>query len=394
MADTILKTIQTYHDELTKIRQDIHAHPELGFEEVRTSALVAAELERLGYEVTRNVGKTGLVGTLHGEKNTSGRSIGLRADMDALPIVETGDHSYASTKHGVMHACGHDGHTTMLLGAARYLAQTKRFNGTVHLIFQPAEEGQGGAQAMIDDGLFDRFPCDAIFGLHNSPDLTPCKIGVRPGPIMAAVDLYDIHIVGRGGHGAHPYQTKDPVVAASHLVLALQTIVSRNVSALESAVVTVAAIQSGNLQGKNVIPGEARLCGTVRTFREDIQALVIERMERILKGIGETFDMDVTLNYEKKFPATVNTPEYAEFVAEVATELFGEENVFPNYTPSMGSEDFSVMLQERPGAYFRLGQGGIEQGWGLHNASYNFNDDVIPHGSAMFGRLVERFLPL
>ena len=275
----ILESIQGFHNDLINIRQDIHAHPELGFQEVRTSQLVADYLEDLGYEVTRDIGRTGLVGTLTGKKNTSGRSIGLRADMDALPIKETGEHAYKSRNEGVMHACGHDGHTTVLLGAARYLAQSRKFDGTVHLIFQPAEEGAGGAQAMVEDGLFERFPCDAIFGLHNSPDLAPGKIGVRPGPAMAAADRFDISIKGRGGHGAHPYQTLDPVIASAQLILALQSIVSRNVPALESAVVTVAAVQAGNLKAKNVIPGEALLCGTVRTFNEIIQEQVITRMK-------------------------------------------------------------------------------------------------------------------
>src|SRR5690625_1932365 len=390
----IIDQISEFHDELTQIRQDIHAHPELGFEETRTSQLVADQLTALGYEVTRGIGKTGLVGSLNGKQSSSGRSIGLRADMDALPILETGEHPYTSNNKGVMHACGHDGHTTILLGAARYLAQTRNFNGTVHLIFQPAEEGLGGAQAMLDDGLFERFPCDAIFGLHNSPELAPGKIGVCPGPAMASADLYDIHIVGRGGHGAHPYQANDPVIAAAHLITALQTIVSRNVPALESAVVTVASVVAGELRAKNVIPGEARLSGTVRAFKESVQEQVIERMQTILDGIATTFDVDITLDYQKCFPPTVNDVKHAAFVAEVATELFGADRVLPNYTPSMGSEDFSVMLNQRPGAYFRLGQGGAEQGRGLHNASYNFNDEVIPVGSAMFSALVEKFLAL
>lgn len=391
---TIFSSIEQFHAELAQIRQDIHAHPELGFQEVRTSQLVADQLENLGYTVTRGIGKTGLVGTLVGRENSSGRSIGLRADMDALPILETGRHDYTSTHDGVMHACGHDGHTTVLLGAARYLAETRNFNGALHLIFQPAEEGLGGAQAMLDDGLFERFPCDAIFGLHNSPELAPGLIGVRPGPAMAAADEFDIQITGRGGHGAHPYQTKDPIIVAAHLVLALQSIVSRNVPALESAVVTVAVVAAGNIKGKNVIPGGATLGGTVRTFKESIQEQVIARMHKIIDGIAAAFEVDIKLDYRKGFPALVNSAEHAAFVAEVATELFGAERVLPNYPPSMGSEDFSVMLKQRPGAYFRLGQGGAEKGHGLHNASYNFNDAVIPYGSTMFCAIVEKFLPL
>ncbi|HEU0229237.1 MAG TPA: M20 aminoacylase family protein [Burkholderiaceae bacterium] len=393
-AKNIIESIQSFHEELTAIRQDIHAHPELGFQETRTSDLVASALTSLGYQVHRNVGRTGLVGVLHGKKNTSGRGIGLRADMDALPILETGGHGYASTHKGVMHACGHDGHTTVLLGAARYLAETRNFNGTVNLIFQPAEEGLGGAQAMLDDGLFERFPCDSIFGLHNWPGLPPGVIGVCPGPMMAAADLFDIHIEGRGGHGAHAYQTNDPIIIAAQLITALQTIVSRNVPAPDSAVVTVAAVKAGNIEAKNVIPRDALLCGTVRTFSPVVQEQVIARMEQIIAGIASAFNAKIEFKYNKLFPATVNTPEHAALVADVATELFGTDNVVPNLTPSMGSEDFSVMLKQRPGAYFRLGQGGAEKGCVLHSSIFNFNDAVIPTGSAMFCRLVERSLPL
>jgi hippurate hydrolase len=393
-AKNIIDSIRSFHDELTAIRQDIHAHPEIGFTETRTSELVANALTALGYNVHRNVGRTGVVGVLEGKKNTSGKSLGLRADMDALPILETGRHDYASTNQGVMHACGHDGHTTVLLGAARYLAETRNFDGTVNVIFQPAEEGLGGAQAMLDDDLFGRFPCDAIYALHNWPGLPPGVIGVRPGPMMAAADLFDIHVEGRGGHGAHAYQTNDPIIIATQLVGALQTIVSRNVPAPDSAVVTVAAIKAGTLQAMNVIPKDAYLSGTVRTFRPEIQQKVIARMEEIVAGIASAFDARIELNYHKLFPATINTPEHAAMVVDVATELFGAENVVPDLVPSMGSEDFSVMLRQRPGAYFRLGQGGAEEGCVLHSSMFNFNDAVIPAGSAMFCRLVERGMPL
>lgn len=393
-AKSVFESISRFHDELTAIRRDIHAHPELGFQEQRTSTLVANALTALGYEVHRNIGRTGVVGVLEGLRNTSGRAIGLRADMDALPIIERGETEYASRNHGVMHACGHDGHTTVLLGAARYLAETRNFDGKVVLVFQPAEEGLGGAQAMLDDGLFDRFPCDAIYGLHNWPGLPAGVIGVNPGPMMAAADHFDIHIEGRGGHGAHAYQTNDPIVIAAQLITALQTIVSRNVPAPESAVVTVAAVHAGNLQAMNVIPRDARMVGTVRTFNPVIQEQVIQRMQEIVDGIASVFRAKITFNYHKLFPATINTPEHARFVAEVATELFGADKVVPNLTPSMGSEDFSFMLQHRPGAYFRLGQGGAEDGCVLHSAIFDFNDAVIPVGSAMFVRLVERSMPL
>jgi amidohydrolase len=393
-AKSVFEAITRFHGELTALRQDIHAHPELGFQEIRTSGLVAKALSALGYQVHRNVGKTGVVGVLDGKRNTSGRCIGLRADMDALPILEQGDAPYASTNLGVMHACGHDGHTAVLLGAARYLAETRNFDGRVVLIFQPAEEGLGGAKAMLDDGLFDRFPCDAIYALHNWPGLPPGVIGVNPGPMMAAADHFEIHIQGRGGHGAHAYQTNDPVVIAAQLITALQTIVSRNVPAPESAVVTVAAVNAGNLQAMNVIPKDARMVGTVRTFSPVVQEQVIQRMEEVVAGIAAAFKATIDFRYHRLFPATVNTPQHAEFVADVATELFGADMVVPNLVPSMGSEDFSFMLQQRPGAYFRLGQGGAEVGCVLHNSAFDFNDAVIPAGSAMFCRLAERSMPL
>ncbi|SHI47667.1 M20 aminoacylase family protein [Pollutimonas bauzanensis] len=393
-ARSVFESISLFHDELSAIRQDIHAHPELGFQEARTSALVANALTALGYTVHRGIGKTGVVGLLDGRQTDSGRSIGLRADMDALPILEQGARPYASTNPGVMHACGHDGHTAVLLGAARYLAETRNFNGRAVLIFQPAEEGLGGAKAMLDDGLFERFPCDAIYGLHNWPGLPPGVIGVNPGPMMAAADHFEIHIEGRGGHGAHAYQTNDPVVIAAQLITALQTIVSRNVPAPDSAVVTVAAVTAGNLQAMNVIPKDAHMVGTVRTFNPVVQEQIIQRMQEVVDGIAAAFKARIQMKYHRLFPATVNTPEHAAFVADVATELFGADMVVPHLAPSMGSEDFSFMLQRRPGAYFRLGQGGAEAGCVLHNSAFDFNDAVIPVGSAMFCRLVERSMPL
>lgn len=390
----VVRAISVFHNELVAIRRDIHAHPELGFQESRTSALVARMLRALGYEVHTGIGRTGVVGVLDGRANDSGLSIGLRADMDALPIHETGDLAHRSTVPGVMHACGHDGHTAVLLGAARYLAETRNFNGRVVLIFQPAEEGLGGAQAMLEDGLFERFPCDAIYALHNWPGLKPGVIGVNPGPMMAAADQFEIHIQGRGGHGAHPYQTNDPVVIAAQLITALQTIVSRNVPAPDAAVLTIAAVNAGRQDAMNVIPHEARMVGTVRTFNPVVQEQIIQRMQEVVDGMSAAFKAPITLEYRRLFPATINTPHHAEFVADVAAELFGEDQVVRNLVPSMGSEDFSFMLQQRPGAYFRLGQGGAESGCVLHNAAFDFNDAVIPAGCAMFVRLVERSMPL
>lgn len=391
-AVQVLDFIQQHHESLRAVRRDIHQHPELGFQELRTSAIVAKKLAEFGYEVHTGIGKTGVVGILHG-RGDSERSIGLRADMDALPIREEPGLDYESVHPGVMHACGHDGHTTILLGAAQYLAATRNFNGRVVLIFQPAEEGLGGAQAMIDDGLFDRFHCDEIYALHNWPSLPAGTIGINSGAMMAAADQFDVLIEGRGGHGAHAYQTNDPVVIAAHLITALQTIVSRNVAGPEAAVLTVAAVQAGSLDAMNVIPGHARLTGTVRTFSPETQTLIKSRMEKIMAGIGAAFDAQITLNYRHLFPATINTAAHASTVVQVATELFGTKHVVSDLTPSMGSEDFSYMLAQRPGAFFRLGQGGAEEGRVLHNPHFDFNDDVIPAGCAMFVRLVERSLP-
>ena len=389
-----IESIRQFHQELTTLRRDLHAHPEIGFQELRTSGIVAGSLEALGIEVYRGIGKTGVVGVIRGKEHASGRMVGLRADMDALPITEAGQSQYCSTKPGLMHACGHDGHTAVLLGTARYLAQTRNFNGTAVLIFQPAEEGLGGAKAMIDDGLFERFPCDEIYALHNWPALPPGVIGINPGPMMAASDKFEIVIEGRGGHGAHPYQTIDPIIVAAQVILGLQTIVSRNVHPIDSAVVSVGSVQAGNPAAPSVIPGDARIVGTVRTFKDSVQALVESRMRVLIDSIAQAHGAKAEFRYQRSYPATINTPRHANFVADVATELFGVDRVVRDLIPSMGSEDFSFMLGSKPGAYFRLGQGGAESGTLLHNSHYDFNDEVIPAGSAMFAAIVERSMPL
>jgi len=382
------------HSELTALRRDLHAHPELGFEEHRTVQVVTAELDRLGLEYHTGVGRTGVVAVVRGARQDSGRAIGLRADMDALPMHEENDFAHASRFKGRMHGCGHDGHTTMLLGAARYLAATRRFDGTVHLIFQPGEEGFGGGKAMIDDGLFERFPADAIYALHNWPALPPGKIGIRPGPMMAAADRIEIHIEGRGGHGAHPHLAVDPVLVAGHIITAAQSIVARNVSPLDSAVVSLCAMHAGNLAAMSVIPREARLVGTVRTFRPQTADAVERRLNELVHSVAAAFGATATLRYERLYPATVNSSREAEFAADVAAALVGEPNVVRDLEPSMGSEDFSFMLQRCPGAYARLGQGGAEGGCFLHNSRYDFNDDVIPLGAGYLAALAEHALPL
>ncbi|MCQ9615880.1 M20 family metallopeptidase [Paenalcaligenes niemegkensis] len=392
VSTTLLNRLRQFQPELALIRQDIHRHPELGFAEHRTASIVSALLQQWGIEVHTGVGRTGVVGVLHGAAAASDRAVGLRADMDALPIQEQTQLPYESVNAGVMHACGHDGHTAVLLGAARYLAEHNDFSGTVHFIFQPAEEGLGGAQAMLDEGLFERFPCDAVYALHNWPSLPAGVIGVNSGPMMAAADRFEITVTGRGGHGAHAYLSKDPVVVAAHLITALQTIVSRNVPAMESAVLTVSAVQAGNLDAHSVIPQEAKMTGTVRSFCSDVQHEIIRRMQALCDGAAVSFDAGVTLDYHRLFPATINTPAHAERVVEVAQSLFGDEKVVSDLRPSMGAEDFSFMLARRPGAYFRLGQGGAELGRLLHNTKFDFNDAVLPAGSAMFVQLALRYL--
>jgi amidohydrolase len=382
--------LRSQHAELTALRRDLHAHPELGFEEHRTVQVVTRELDKLGVEYHTGVGKTGVVAVINGERQDSGRAIGLRADMDALPLHEENDFAHVSRLPG----CAHDGHTTMLLGVARYLAGTRRFDGTVHLIFQPGEEGFAGGKAMVDDGLFERFPVDAIYALHNWPGLPPGKIAVRAGPMMAAADRIEIHIVGRGGHGAHPHLAVDPVLVAGHIITAAQSIVARNVNPVDTAVVSLCAMHAGNLAAMSVIPREARLVGTVRTFRAQTADAIERRLNDLVHSIAAAFGASATLKYERQYPATVNTEREAEFAADVAVSLIGEHNVVRDLEPSMGSEDFSFMLQRRPGAYARLGQGGAEGGCFLHNSRYDFNDEVIPLGAGYMAALAEHALPI
>ena len=388
--------IRHWQGEFAAVRRDLHAHPELGFEEHRTAETVASHLAALGIEHHRGIGRTGIVAVIPGRSRQSGRGIGLRADMDALPMQEENVFAHRSTVDGRMHGCGHDGHTTMLLAAARYLHETKAFDGTAYLIFQPGEEGHAGGKAMIEDGLFTRFPADEVYALHNWPSLPAGKIAVRPGPMMAAADRIEIHIEGRGGHGAHPYLAVDPVVVAGHIIVAAQSIVSRNVNPVDTAVVSLCAMHAGNMAAMSVIPREARLVGTVRTFRRDTQDMIEQRLRELVHSIAAAFGAKATLDYQRVYPATVNSEAESAFAADVAASLLGEDNVIRDLAPSMGAEDFSFMLQERPGAYARLGQGGAGDGHGsfLHNSRYDFNDGVIAIGAGYLAALVERGMPL
>jgi amidohydrolase len=342
-------------------------------------------------EIHTGIGKTGVVGLIHG-KQKSHRMIGLRADMDALPMTEHGDVAWKSVKPGLMHGCGHDGHTTMLTGAARYLAETRNFAGTAVLIFQPGEEGYAGAKAMIEDGLFERFPVEAAYAMHNAPAMRPGEIGVNPGPVMASADRITITITGKGGHGAHAYLVVDPVLIAAHIITAAQTIVSRNVKPVDSAVISICAMQAGDLNAMSVVPGEATLVGTVRTFNPAVQDMIEQRLRELCSGIAQSYGGTASVNYERIYPPTINTEPEARFAADVASRLVGQANVKWNTAPSMGAEDFSFMLQAKPGAYLRLGQGG-EGACFLHNSKYDFNDEVLPLGSALFASLVEQALP-
>jgi amidohydrolase len=386
--------IAAFHPELTALRRDLHAHPELGFEEVYTSGRVKEALKLCGVdEVHEGIGKTGVVAVIRGRADTRGAMTGLRADMDALTMTEHNDFAWKSQKSGMMHGCGHDGHTTMLVGAARYLAETRNFDGTAVLIFQPGEEGFAGARAMIEDGLFDRFPVQAAYAMHNWPGMKPGTVGLNPGPMMAAADRVTIEITGRGGHGAHAYLTIDPVVVAAHIITAVQTIVARNVRPIDGAVISICAMQAGDLGAMSVVPGKATLVGTVRTFKPDVQDLVERRLKELCGAVALGFGASVNVNYERIYPATINSPTHAAFAGDVAASLLGADQVVRDMEPSMGAEDFSFMLQVKPGAYLRIGQGG-EGSCFLHNSRYDFNDEILPLGSALHAALVEQSMPL
>jgi amidohydrolase len=386
--------IAQFHPELTALRRDLHAHPELGYEEVYTAGRVKEALKLCGVdELHTGIGKTGIVALIKGRSSSSGRMVGLRADMDALTMVEQNDFSWKSTKAGMMHGCGHDGHTAMLVGAARYLAETRNFDGTAVLVFQPGEEGFAGARQMIEEGLFQRFPVEAIYAMHNWPAMKPGTVGINSGPMMAAADRITIEITGRGGHGAHAYLAIDPILVAAHIITAVQSIVSRNVRPIDSAVISLCAMHAGDMGAMSVIPGKATLVGTVRTFLPEVQDLIERRLAELCSAIALGLGATATVHYERVYPATINTPAEANFAADVAESLVGAEHVVRDMEPSMGAEDFSFMLQTKPGAYLRIGQGG-EGSCFLHNGRYDFNDDILPLGSALHAGLIEQSMPL
>ena len=386
--------IAQFHPELMALRRDLHAHPELGFEEIYTSGRVKEALKLCGVdEIHTGIGKTGVVAVIKGQRTSSGRMVGVRADMDALTMSEQNDFAWKSSRHGVMHGCGHDGHTAMLVGAARYLAETRNFDGTAVLVFQPGEEGFAGAEKMIEDGLFQRFPVDAIYAMHNWPAMRPGTVGINPGPMMAAADKVTIEVTGRGGHGAHAYLAIDPVLVTAHIITAVQSIVSRNVRPIDGAVISLCAMHAGDPGAMSVIPDKATLVGTVRSFRPEVQALIERRLAEVCSAIALGLGATATVRYERIYPATINSPAEANFAADVAESLVGTEHVVRDMEPSMGAEDFSFMLQSKPGAYMRIGQGG-EGSCFLHNARYDFNDEILPLGSALHAGLIEQSMPI
>jgi len=384
----IINRIAEFHEDMKTWRQHIHAHPELQFDCHETAAFVVARLREFGVdEIHEGIAESGVVAIINGQGE--GPTIGLRADMDALPILEKPDHAYKSTVEGKMHACGHDGHTTMLLGAARYLAETRNFKGRVALIFQPAEEGGAGGQVMCREGVMDRFDISRVFGIHNYPGAPLGFFLANSGPVLAAADSFEINITGKGGHAAMPEDAVDPVVAALQIAQAIQTIVARNVPSTERAVVSVTVLKAGTVD--NIIPQEAYIGGTVRTLTKEVQALIVKRLEEICQGCGVAFGVSAELNFIYGYPATVNDVEQTEFAVGVARSIAAEGMIDDKVQAVMGAEDFAYMLEERPGAYLSIGQG---VGAPLHHPEYNFNDELSPIGASYFVKLVETAQPV
>ena len=384
----IVNRIADYHDEMKEWRQYIHKNPELNFDCHKTADFVIKKLKEFGVdEIHEKIAESGVVAIINGKN--PGSTIGLRADMDALPLQEIKDHEYKSAIDGKMHACGHDGHTTMLLGAARYLAETKNFSGRVALIFQPAEEGGGGGEVMCKEGIMDTFNIKQVFGIHNTPGLPLGFFSTNPGPVLAAADSFSIWVSGQGGHGANPEETIDPVIAAVQIAQAIQTISSRNLSALDPVVISITQIHTGTIN--NIVPGEAFINGTVRTLNKSSQTTVVKRLKEICAGTAKAFGAKADLEYEYGYPPTVNHPKETAFAVEVAAEISGDVNVDADAPPIMAAEDFAYMLEERPGAYLNVGQGDSAA---LHNPEYDFNDELSPIGASFFVKLVEKAQPL
>lgn len=394
---TTINSIADMKDEIAAYRRELHQNPQTSYEETFASDLVQRKLTEWGIPFTSGMAVTGIVATIEGQKTDSGKSIGLRADMDALDMVEASGQPWASKIPGKMHGCGHDGHTAMLLGAAKYLASTRNFNGKVHLIFQPAEEGGAGAIKMIEEGLFQKFPMNAVYGMHNWPGMAKGTIGLRPGPIMASSDSFEMTITGKGGHAALPHFNIDPIVAASQIVTALQSIVSRQVDPVDQAVVSITNFHAGS-GASNVIPDKAVLSGTYRAFRVETRALLRKRIEEISATIAKAYNTTFELKVNDGYDPTINTAEESLFAANVARDVVGEGNVNANVEPCMGAEDFGAMLQNVPGCYIWMGQAEKDakspHNKGLHNVGYDFNDDIIPMGVEYWARLAEAALPL
>ena len=380
----VINRIAEFNDDMTAWRRDLHAHPETAFEEKRTSDIVAAKLKEFGIQVHRGLAQTGVIGTL---STGPGPSIGLRADLDALFVEELNNFDHKSKHIGKMHACGHDGHTVMLLGAARYLAETRKFKGTVQFIFQPAEENEGGGKIMIEEGLFEKFPVDAVYGMHNWPGQEAGLFAVTSGPLMASFDIFELTIIGRGTHGGMPHKGIDPIPVAAEIISALQTIVSRTIDPVDTAVVTVTQVHAGNTW--NIIPDSVLLCGTARSFKPEIQNRQQKLIKRIAEGICQAHDCKLEMIYERRYPPTVNHTRASEAAARAASDVSAPERIITDPTPSMGSEDFAFMLDEKPGCYVWIGNGPIKGGCMLHNPNYDFNDDILTIGASYWARLVE-----
>jgi hippurate hydrolase len=389
----IVNRVADLHDQIKTWRRDFHAHPELLYDVHRTAAAVAEKLKAFGCdEVVTGLGRTGVVGVIHGGTpaggKTIGKVIGLRADMDALPILEANDLPYKSTVPGKMHACGHDGHTAMLLGAARYLAETRNFAGSAVLIFQPAEEGGAGGKAMVEDGLMERFRIEQVYGMHNQPGLAVGEFAIRPGPMMAAADRVTIDIEGLGGHAARPHFTVDPILIGAHIINQVQSIVARNVDPLQAAVISICVFQAGTAD--NIIPQTAQLRGTARSFAPQVRDLLEKRLHEVVEGTARAHGAKATLTYKRDYPVTKNHERETAFAAAVAAQVVGSERVDADVAPVMGAEDFSFMLEARPGAFIFVGNGDTA---GLHHPAYDFNDEAIPVGTSYWVKLVETALP-